>query len=116
MEKLSMGIIYTIKRNGYSREAIKEFLHSFTDTPINYYTDEILDSIMERTMVAAVRDNEHPQAIVSDFFYWQHYPWNYSKFDAICAALGNIQVRRENYSTEKLEYINGFMPLEGFYD
>ena len=114
MEKLSMGIIYTIKREGYSREAIKKFLHSFTDTPIDYYTDEILDGIMERTMVAAVRDNEHPQAIVNEFFHWQHYPWNYSKFDAICAALGNIQVRRENYETEELQYINGFAAMKEF--
>ena len=114
MEKLFMGIIYTIKRKGYSREAIKEFLHNFTDTPIEYYTDAILDSIMEKTMVEAARYNEHPYTIISDFFHWQHYPWNYSKFDAICVALNNIQIRRENYNTEKSEYINGFTEMKEF--
>ena len=114
MDKMTSGIIYTIKNKGYSREEIAKFMHLYTDTPVDYYTDSMIDSIMEKTMVEAVRSNEKPASIVYDYFYWRNDPWNYSNFDAICAALSNIQVRKENLITGMLEYINGFYPMEDF--
>ena len=116
MDKMTSGIIYTIKKYGHSREEVAKFMHSYTDTPVDYYTDNIIDSIMEKTMVEAVRSNEKPASIVYDYFYWRHDPWNYSNFDAICAALANIQVKRENLDTGEYRYINGFWPWEDFDD
>lgn len=114
MDKMTCGIIYTIKNKGHSREEIANFMHSYTDTPVEYYTDKIIDNLMEKTLTEAIRDNEKPATIISDYFYWRHSPWNYSDFDAICAALTLIQVRRTNLKTGELEYINGFYPLENF--
>ena len=114
MNKMTSGIIYTINNRGYSREEIAKFMHAYTDTPSEYYNDSIIDSLVERTLIEAVRDNEHPASIVNDFFYWRHDPWNYSDFEAMCVALSNIQVKRENSETNKYEYINGFWPMEDF--
>jgi len=116
MDKMTSGIIYVIKEYGHSREEVAKFMHYYTDTPIEYYTNAIIDNLMERTIVEAIRDNERPASIANDYFYWRHEPWNYSNFDAICAALTNIQVRRVNFDTGKNEYINGFWPREDFND
>ena len=114
MDKMTSGIIYVIKRYGHSREEVAKFMHYYTDTPIEYYTDAIIDNLMERTIVEAIRDNEQPATVANDYFYWSREPWHYSNFDAICAALTNIQVRRINFDTGKYEYINGFWPQEDF--
>lgn len=114
MDKIFSGIIYVIKKCGHSREEVAKFMHYYTDTPIEYYTDAVIDNLMERTIIEAIRDNERPAAIAHDYFYWRHEPWCYSDFDAICAALTCIQVRRENFDTGEYEYINGFWPQEDF--
>lgn len=116
MERVYVGIIYTIKQKGYSYDPIRKFMHKYTDTPVEYYTDSIIDHLVETSLIAAVHDNEHPASILIDYFSWKHEPWNYSEFEAMCAALSNIQVRRENYNTGKLEYINGFCEMEDFND
>lgn len=116
MEKMYVGIIYTIKQKGYSREEIAKFMHKYTDTPLEYYTDSLIDHIVETTFIEAIRDNEHPVSIVRDYFQCKQSPWDYGEFEAMCAALSDIQVRRENYDTCKLEYINGFCELEEFND
>jgi len=106
------GIIYTIKNKGYSREEVVKFMHYYTDTPIEYYTDKMVDNLMEKTLVEAIRNNEHPASVINEYFYWRHEPWNYSDFDAICAALTLLQVKRINFETGEYEYINGFSPWE----
>ena len=114
MNKMFSGIIYVIKKYGHSREEVAKFMHYYTDTPIEYYTDAIIDNLMERTIVEAIRDNERPATIANDYFYWRSGLWHYSNFDAICAALCAIQVKETNPETGELEYINGFQPIEKF--
>lgn len=116
MDKIYMGIIYTIKQKGYSYDEIAKFLHQFTDTPIEYYTPEILTTILQNTMLAAIQDNEHPVSIVRNYFDCKHYPWNYTEWQAMCAAVGAIEVRHKNLITNEYEFINGFKPMEGFID
>lgn len=114
MDKMTSGIIYTIKQKGCSREEVAKFMHYYTDTPIDYYTDEIIDNLMERTITEAIRYNEKPASIIYEYFYWRREPWCYSDFEAICAALSSIQVKEINPKTGDLEYINGFRPIETF--
>lgn len=114
MDKMTSGIIYTIKQKGYSHEEVAKFMHYYTDTPVEYYTDEMIDHLMEKILIEATRYNEKPASIISEYFYWRHSPWNYSDFEAICAALSNIQVRQEDFETGELKYINGFWPIEDF--
>ncbi len=116
MDKMYMGIIYTIKREGYSRDAIRYYMNKITCTPITYYSNAMIDDLLEKTMIEAVSCNKYPSSIIYDYFFWKHSPYNYSDFEAICAALSNIQVRCENPLTKELEYINGFESMEGFYD
>ena len=114
MDKMTCGIIYTVKNKGYSREEIAKFMHYYTDTPIEYYSDAIIDNLMERTLVEATRSNKNPASIINEYFYWRRKPWCYSDFEAICAALCTIQVKETNPETGELEYINGFRPIENF--
>lgn len=108
MDKMYQGIIYTVKHCGHSREAIIDFLHRYTSTPKEYYTNSIIDRIMEQTMLEAVRYNLNPVSILFEYFSWMKDPWNYSHFDAMCAALGSIQVRERIKDTDNYSYINGF--------
>ena len=108
MDKMYQGIIYTIKREGHSREAIADFMHNFTDTPKEYYTNYIINQLLEQTMSAAVRENQYPSSILYEYFNWKHEPWNYDEFNAMCAALSSIQVREKDAETGKYNYINGF--------
>lgn len=102
------GIVWTIKNKGYSREAIIDFMHNYTNTPKEHYSDYLIDQIVEHTMIEAVRYNLHPSSILYDYFYWMKGIWNYSHFKAMCAALGAIQVREKDTETGNYHYINGF--------
>ena len=108
MDKMYQGIIWTIKHNGASQEAIIDFMHSYTDTPKHHYTKYIINQIIEQTMIEAVRYNTHPSSIIFDYFYWMKMPWNYSHFKAMCAALAQLEVRNKNIETGEYYYINGF--------
>ena len=108
MEKMYQGIIWVIKNYGHSREIIINFLHKYTSTPKEYYTNGIIDQIMEHTMLEAVRYNLNPVSILFDYFSWMKDPWNYSHFDAMCAALSNIPVCERIKDTDNYCYINGF--------
>ena len=108
IDKMYQGIIWIIKNKGYSREAIIDFMHEYTNTPKEYYTDYIFSQIMEQTMIEAVRYALYPSSIISDYFCWKKDPWNYNEFEAICAALGNIKVREKDIETGDYYYINGF--------
>ena len=108
MDKMYQGIIWIIKHYGHSREAIINFLHRYTCTPKEYYTNGIIDQIMEHTMLEAVRYNLNPVSILFEYFSWMKDPWNYSHFEAMCAALGSIQVRERIKDTDDYSYINGF--------
>ena len=108
MDKMCQGIIWTIKHYGHSHEALINFLHNYTDTPKEYYNNGIIDQIMEHTMLEAVRYNRNPVSILFDYFNWMKDPWNYSHFDAMCAALSNIQICERIKDTDNYSYINGF--------
>lgn len=116
MEKLYIGVIYTLKQKGYSQEEVAKFLHKFTDTPIEYYTPEILMTVLQNTMLAAIQENSHPASIVREYFMYKQFPWDYDEWQAICAAISSIEVRHKNSETNKYEFINGFGPMEGFID
>ena len=117
MDKMYQGIIWVIKNYGHSREAIINFLHKYTSTPKEYYTNGIIDQIIEHTMLEAVRYNLNPVSILFDYFSWMKDPWNYSHFDAMCAALSNIQVCERIKDTDNYCYINGFTSvIEEFKD
>ena len=111
MEKMYQGIIWVIKNYGHSREVIINFLHKYTSTPKEYYTNGIIDQIMEHTMLEAVRYNLNPVSILFEYFSWMKDPWNYSHFEAMCAALGSIQVRERIKDTDNYCYINGFTSI-----
>ena len=111
MEKMYQGIIWIIKNYGHSREVIINFLHKYTSTPKEYYTNGIIDQIIEHAMLEAVRYNLNPVSILFDYFSWMKDPWNYSHFDAMCAALSNIQVRERIKDTDNYCYINGFTSI-----
>lgn len=108
MEKMYQGIIWTVKHYEHSREAIIDFLHKYTSTPKEYYTNNIIDRIMEQTMLEVIRYNLNPVSILFEYFSWMKDPWNYSHFEAMCAAIGGVQVREKDTETGDYHYINGF--------
>ena len=108
IDKMYQGIIRTIKNKGYSREAIVDFMHKYTDAPKECYTDYIINQIVEQTMIEIVRYNYYPSSILSEYFSWMKAPWNYSHFEAMCAAISAVQVREKDIETGDYYYINGF--------
>jgi len=108
LDKMYQGIIWIIKNKGKSREAIIDFMHNYTDAPKEYYTDVIINHILEQTMIEATRENTYPASILSQYFYCMKEPWNYSHFEAMCAALEILQVREKDAKTGDYHYINGF--------
>lgn len=108
IDKMYQGIVWTIKHNEYSYEAIVDFMHKYTDTPKEYYNEDIINRIVEQTMLEAIRYNLYLVSILSDYFCWMKQPWNYSHFEAMCAAIGAVQVREKDIVTGDYYYINGF--------
>ena len=76
----------------------------------------MIDRLLEQCIIEAITNNKYPASIIRDYFDLLNSPWNYSHFEAMCGALSNIQVRNKNPETNEWEFINGFMPLEDFYD
>lgn len=111
IDKMYQGIVWTIKHNEYSREPIIDFMHKYTDTPKEHYTDYIINQIVEQTMIEIVRYHLHPSSVLSDYFCWLKAPWNYSHFEAMCAAIGAVQVREKDIETGDYYYINGFSEI-----
>jgi hypothetical protein len=114
MNKSTVGAIYAIKNgegNSY-KERLAKFMSSYTDTPIEYYNDDNLSSIMSSIFAKLLDHVEYPSTVFIEYYRWKQYPWNYNDFDAMCAAMSSVQVKRLNKVTNQYEYINGFWDIE----
>lgn len=110
---MNCGIIYAVKLNleGDRYKSIATFMSKYTDTPIQHYTNTILETILSNAIADLLEDLQHPSSFWFNYWRWKQYPWEMKDFEAICAALTEIAVKDKEGN-----YINGFKPLEGFYD
>lgn len=113
MDKMSCGIIYAIKLNpeGDIYKSIATFMSKYTSTPIEYYTNKLLETILSNAIADLLNNLKYPSSFWFNYWRWKQWPWEMNDFEAICAALNEVAVKDENGN-----YINGFMPLEDFYD
>ena len=113
MDRMSCGVIYAIKLNpeGDRYKSIATFMSKYTDTPIEYYTNKLLETALSYAVADLLDNLKYPSSFWFKYWQWKQYPWNMNDFDAICAALAETAVKDENGN-----YINGFMSLEDFYD
>lgn len=113
LSKKNCGIIYAVKLNqeGDKYKSIATFMSKYTDTPIEYYTKAILETLLSHAIADLLDNLKYPSSFWFNYWRWKHFPWDMNDFDAICATLTEIAVKDENGN-----YINGFMPLEDFYD
>jgi hypothetical protein len=111
LSERSVGIIYAIKVrhcNSY-REEVANFMSKYTNTPVEYYHRWMLDRIIVNTFSELLDYVEHPSSVFRDYYTWAYQsPLNYDNFDAMCAALSNVQVKEKDAATGEYEYINGF--------
>ena len=113
MDKMNCGIIYAVKLNldGDRYKSIATFMSKYTDTPIEHYTNSILETILSNAIADLLENLKHPSSFWFSYWRWKQWPWEMNDFEAICAALSEVAVKDENGN-----YINGFMPMEDFYD
>ena len=113
MDKMTCGIIYVVKMNleGDRYKSIANFMSKYTNTPIEHYTNSLLETILSNAVAGLLDDLKHPSSFWFNYCRWQQYPWNMNDFEAICAALSEITVKDKDGN-----YINGFIPPEDFYD
>lgn len=113
MDKMSCGIIYAIKLNpeGNRYKSIATFMSKYTDTPVEYYTNKLLETALSSAIADLLDNLKHPSSFWFSYWRWKQWPWGMTDFEAICAALSEVAVKDGNGT-----YINGFMPLEDFYD
>lgn len=111
LSEMSIGIIYAVKagRGDTYREKVINFMSKYTNTPVEHYNRWALDRIIVNTFSELLDCVEHPSSVFHDYYTWAYQsPVNYDNFDAMCAALSNVQVREKDEATEEYKYINGF--------
>lgn len=110
---MSCGVIYAIKLNpeGDKYKSIATFMSKYTITPIEHYTNSILETILSNAVADLLDNLKYPSSFWFSYWRWKQYPWSMNDFEAICATLTEIAVK-----DEKGNYINGFIPLEEYYD
>lgn len=113
MEKMYVGVLYAVKQNKQHNRmnSIIHFMSNYTGTPKEQYTVTMIERILYNSVAAMLNEMEYPGGYFLSFMQWKEYPWNYSDFEAMCAALAEVPVK-----TKTGEYINGFIPLEEFDD
>lgn len=113
MDKMYAGVLYAVKQNHQHdyMSSIVHFMSKYTGTPKEYYTAPMIQRILIQSIAAMLNEMEYPSGYFVSFMQWKEYPWNYSDFEAMCAALTEVPVKAKTG-----EYINGFIPLEGFDD
>lgn len=114
LEKKSIGVIYAVK-NAFGDEkekAIASFMSKYTDTPIEFYTPYHIHTILISAVVDLLNHMKYPGSFFANYSRYKEYPWNMSDFEAICAAINEVPVRKKNPQTDLYEYINGFWEME----
>lgn len=91
-----------------AREAVRAFMSKWAGVPPDHYTIKLLDDLIIYSLCDCLNDNEHPGAVMHEYFHLLKEPWNFSPAEAAAITLRQIQVRRFNYETEQYDYINGF--------
>ena len=111
MSEKSCGIIYAVKMNKENDryKSIATFMSKYTDTPINYYTPNILENILVDAISDLLNHMKYPSSFWHEYWSLKQEPWNMNDFEAICAALSTVAVM-----DGKDNYINGFIPIEEF--
>lgn len=112
ISRMNCGVIYAIKQNreGDYAKSVIQFMSKYTDTPIEYYSDKAVESIVINAVAEMMEKMEHSSVYFCSYMRWQDYPWNMSCFEALCAALSEVMV----YDTKNKKYVNGFRPLEEY--
>ena len=110
MSKINCGIIYAVKQNKQEDKykSIATFMSHYTDCPISYYTNNIITNLLSGAISDLLNHLEYPSAFWTEYWNWKQDPWSMNDFEAMCAGLYNVQVRKNG------EYINGFRPFEDF--
>lgn len=114
MSKRTIGAIYSIKQNegATNYEKLAKFMSKYTDTPIEHYNSNNLTTIMSQVFAELFDYVKYPSGLFFEYFRWKQAPWNYSDFDAMCAALSTVQVREKDGFTDEYKYINGFWEFD----
>ena len=108
MDEKTMGILYAAK-DILPREKIKKFMIEYTGLHVPF-TEADIDQILRNAFCTCLNYVEDPATVVKNYFHFRESPFFFSPFDSMVAAKSNIRVRRLNYNTNEMEYINGFGP------
>lgn len=108
MDKMNCGIIYAVKLNKENdrHKSIASFLSKYTDAPVEYYSNKMLENALARAIADLLNHMDYPSSFWHEYWHLKQDPWNMNDFDAMCAALAIVQVRNDK------EYMNGFSPIE----
>lgn len=119
LDRRDMGIIYAIKKtvDGNIHKSIVNFMCHYSNSLPEVYTPSVVLHLVEHAFAALMETYEHPSHLITEYFRWKDGPWHYTDFEAMCAVLGSeVAVKRLNYETKEYEYINGFGPMEDFFN
>ena len=109
MSKMSCGIIYAAKMSkDDAYTSISHFMSNYTNTPIEYYTHNIIENLLSSAISDLLNHMKYPSGFWSEYCHYKQYPWKMNDFYAMCAALSSVQVREGEL------YLNGFRPIEQF--
>lgn len=114
MDKLTIGIIYTIKKHN-TKEAVINYLCRETWSAREIYTDDVLTQCLRNAWCDLLDNVKYPSSLMREYYHVRSYPWNMDEIHALISVLSGVKVREKDENGE-YRYINGFTPLEGFND
>ena len=111
LDKLNIGIIYTIKAATEPKKEIIDYLCKETWSAREVYTDKILLECLRNAWGDLLDHVKYPSSLMREYYHVCEYPWNMSELEALISCLGSVQVREKD-SHGIYRYINGFYDLE----
>ena len=111
LDKLSVGIIYTIKKSNGNKNAIIDYLCKETWSAREVYTDKVLLQCLRNTWCDLLDKVKYPSSLMREYYHVRDYPWNKDESEALISCLGTVQVREKD-ENGTYKYINGFYELE----
>lgn len=111
LDKLSVGIIYTIKKSNGNKNAIIDYLCKETWSAREVYTDKVLLQCLRNAWCDLLDKVKYPSSLMREYYHMCDYPWNKDELEALISCLATVQVCEKN-EDNTYKYINGFYELE----
>ena len=82
LDKLSVGIIYTIKKSNGNKNAIIDYLCKETWSAREVYTDKVLLQCLRNTWCDLLDKVKYPSSLMREYYHVRDYPWNKDELEA----------------------------------